>query len=92
MPPLPGRGGKQDRGGLQKEDHGGRKVVRGETEGTDKMCGVWVISSGRVHVESSGDLTCESGGAATPVDPPDGRRGQDIQDVLPDKGGTVAMF
>ena len=55
------------------------------------MSGVWVISSGRVNVESSDDSTWESGGATTPVDPPDGKRGQDVQDVLPDKGGTAAV-
>ena len=55
------------------------------------MRGVWGISSGRVHVESSDDSTWESGGATTPVDPPDGRRGQDVQDVPPDEGGTAEI-
>ena len=51
------------------------------------MRGVWGISSDRVRVESSDESTWKSDGAATPVDPPDRRRGQDVQDVLPDKGG-----
>ena len=55
------------------------------------MRGVWGISSGWVNVESSDDSTWESGGLTTNVDPPDGKRGQDIQDVLPGEGGTAAM-
>ena len=55
------------------------------------MPGVWGISSGQVHVESSDDSTWKSGGATTPVDPPGGRQGQDVQDVLPNEGGTAAM-
>ena len=56
------------------------------------MRGVWGISSIRVHAESSDDSTWKSGGATTPVDPPDERRGQDVQDVLPDEGGTASMY
>ena len=56
------------------------------------MRGVWGISSGRVHVESSDDSTWKIVGATTPVDPPDRKRGQDVQDVLLDKGGNVAMY
>ena len=68
---MPGGGGKQDRGGLWEEDHEGREVVRGETAGTDIMRGMWGTTSGLVNVDSSDDLTWESGGATTPVDPPD---------------------
>ena len=32
----------------------------------------------------------ESGGGTPPVEPPDGKQGQDV-DVLPNKGGTAAM-
>ena len=91
MPPLPGGSGKHDRGGLREEDHGGREVVRGGTAGTDRICGMWGTTSGRVNVESSDDLTWESGEATTPVEPPYGNRGQDVQDVLPEEGGTAAM-
>ena len=55
------------------------------------MRGVWGISSGQVHVESYDELTWKSGGTETPVDPPDGRGGQDVHDVLPGEGGTAAM-
>ena len=51
MPPLPGGGRKQDRGGLREEDHGGREVVRGETARTGRMRGMWRISSGGVNFE-----------------------------------------
>ena len=52
------------------------------------MCGT---PSGRVSVESSDDSIWESDGATTPMEPPDRKRDQDIQDILPDEGGTVAM-
>ena len=42
-------------------------------------------------MESSDDLTWEIGRATTPMDTPDGKRGQDIQDVLPKEGRTAAM-
>ena len=55
------------------------------------MLGMWRTPGGRVNVESSDDSTWESGGATTHMDTPEGKRGPDIQDVLPDKGGTMAM-
>ena len=55
------------------------------------MRGMRGTTSGRFNVESYYDSTWESGGATTPVDPPDGKRGQDVQDVLPNEGGTAAM-
>ena len=69
----------------------GREVVHGETVGTDRMRGMWGTTSGLVNVELSDDLKWESGWATTHVDPPDGKRGQDVQDVLPDEGGPVVM-
>ena len=73
------------------EVNGGREVLRGETTGESCMRGVWGVSSGRVHVESSDDSTWKSSRAAATVDPPDGQGGQDIQDVLPNEGGAEAV-
>ena len=70
---------------------GGGEVLRGETMGEGGMRGVWGGSRGRVHVESSDDSTRTSSSTAATVDPPGGRGGQDIQDVLPSEGGTAAM-
>ena len=52
---------------------------------------MWVTTRGLLNVESSDYSTWESGGATTPVDPPDGKRGKEVQDVLPDERGTTAM-
>ena len=52
---------------------------------------MWRTPGGRVNVESSDDSTWESGGVPTSMDTPDGKRGQDIQDVFPDEGGTAAI-
>ena len=43
------------------------------------------------HVESSDDSTWKSNSTAATVDPPGGREGQDIQDVLPSKGGAESV-
>ena len=67
------------------------EVLNGEATRTVRMRGIWGTPGGRVNVDSSDESTWESGGATTPMDTPDGNRGQDIQDVLPDKGETVAM-
>ena len=55
------------------------------------MRGMWGNPSGRINVESSDESTWESGEATKPIDTLDGKRGQDIQDVLLDEGRTVAM-
>ena len=55
------------------------------------MLGVWGVSCSRVHVELSDDSTWKSSRAAENVDPPDGRGGQDVQDVLPNEGGGAAV-
>ena len=55
------------------------------------MRGVRGVSRGRFHVKSSDDSTLKSSSAATNVDPPDGRGGQDVQDALPNKGGDAAV-
>ena len=55
------------------------------------MRGVWEVSRGQVHVESSDDSTWKISKAAATVDPPDGRGGQDVQDVLTNEGGAAAV-
>ena len=52
------------------------------------MRGVWGVSRGRVHVESSDDLTWKSSSAATTVDPPDGRGARTYKMSFPTKGGS----
>ena len=65
--------------------------LRGETTVEVNMRGVLVVSCGRVHVESSDDSTWKSSRAAATVNPPDGRGGQDVQDVLPNEGGAAVV-
>ena len=55
------------------------------------MRGVWGVSRGRVHVESSDDSIWKSSSAATTVDLPDGWGVQDVQDVLPNEGGAAEV-
>ena len=53
------------------------------------MQGVWGVSRGWVHVESSDDSTWKSIRAATTVDPPDGRGGgRTYKMSFPTKGGS----
>ena len=52
---------------------------------------VWGGTRGRIHVESSNDLTWKSSSTAAAVNPPSGRGAQDIQDVIPGEGGTEAV-
>ena len=86
---MPGGGRKQNRGGIQEEDHGRRDVLRGAAVRTGRMIGIWRTPGGRVNVESSDDSTWESGGETTPMDTPEVKRVPDIQDVFPDKGDTT---
>ena len=66
-------------------------VIRGEAVITGRMRGMWLTPSVQVNVNSSDDSTWESVGATTHMDSLDGKRGQDIQDVLPEEGGIAAM-
>ena len=88
---MPCGGRKQNRGGIQEEDHRRRGVLCRTATRTGEMFGMCRTPGGRVNVESSDDSTWESGEATTPMDTLDGKRGQDIQDVLPNKGGTAAI-
>ena len=55
------------------------------------MWGVWGVSCGRIHVDSSDDSTWKSISMTATVDPPGGWGAQDIQDVLPSEGGTEVV-
>ena len=83
LPPLPGNGGKQNTRVIWGESQGRGEVLHGVATRTSGMRGVWIKASGRVNVESSDDLTWESGGAKTPMDTIEGDRVPDIKDVLP---------
>ena len=68
------------------EKNGGRELIQGKTERESGVRGVWGGIRGWIPVESHDDSTQEGRTTATPLDPLDDWRAQDVQNEFSDKG------